>query len=61
MMKTGIKIFISLLAGAFIFSCQKENHPEVSEELAVNPVEIEASASLASYVMDVTSNARWTV
>lgn len=60
-MKTGINIFISLLAGALIFSCQKENYPEVSDELAVNPIEIEASASLASYVMDVTSNARWTV
>lgn len=60
-MKTGIKIIFLLLAGALMFSCQKENQPEVIEEISVAPAEIEATASLASYVMDVTSNAKWTV
>ena len=50
-----------LLAGALLFSCQKENQPEVEEEISVAPLEIEATASLASYVMEVSSNARWTV
>lgn len=60
-MKTGLKILFSLLAGAFHCSCQKESQPETPEELSVDPIEIQASASLATYGMEVISNTRWTV
>ena len=42
-------------------SCQKEQQPEVAEEISVSPAQIDATASLASYKIDVTSNVKWTV
>ena len=42
-------------------SCQKEKQPEVAEEVSVSPAQIDATAALASYKIDVTSNVKWTV
>lgn len=50
-----------LLAGILMFSCQKDNPVEETEVLTVDPSEINASASLSSYAVDVESNTKWTV
>ena len=60
-MKNAIKILFSLLVGVLAYSCQKETQPEVVEEIAVSPAEIDASSELANYKVDVTSNVKWTV
>ena len=60
-MKNAIKILFSFLVGVLVYSCQKETQPEVVEEIAVSPAEIDASSDLANYKVDVTSNVKWTV
>ena len=56
-----IKMSFLLLAGMFLVSCQKGDVQEVADEISVSVSEIQASASLASYSMEVSSNTRWNV
>ena len=58
MRRVGKALFL-LLAGAVFGSCQeKETVPEV---ITATPAVIHAEADLASYKVEVASNARWTV
>ncbi|MBO4670507.1 MAG: endonuclease/exonuclease/phosphatase family protein [Bacteroidales bacterium] len=54
-----IILALTLLAGVLTGSCQEKEEPE--EEISASPGVIEAKAEIASYHIEVRSNAKWTV
>lgn len=54
-------IFLAVAAGLLMVSCGSDGEDVGAEEISLSPDVIEAKAAMASHIINVTSNTKWTV